>query len=30
MSLIRQGRLSVCEITPAEFNVVLELGETKA
>jgi predicted RNA-binding protein with PUA-like domain len=29
LSLIRQGRLSVCEIRPTEFAVLLELGQTR-
>ncbi|HEX5552821.1 MAG TPA: EVE domain-containing protein [Chitinophagaceae bacterium] len=29
ISLVRQGRLSVCEISPAEFKIILELGDTK-
>lgn len=30
LSLIRQGRLSVCEIDPDEFKTILALGKTKA
>lgn len=30
LSLIRQGRLSVCEINPDEFRTILALGKTKA
>ena len=29
ISLVKQGRLSVCPITDDEWNVILELGETK-
>ena len=29
LALVRQGRLSVCPITAAEYKVILELGEMK-
>lgn len=29
LSLIRQGRLSVCAVTPEEFEVIMEMGEMK-
>jgi len=29
LSLIRQGRLSVCPVSAGEFETILELGETK-
>lgn len=29
LSLIRQGRLSVCAVTPDEFNTILEMGGMK-
>lgn len=29
LSLIRQGRLSVCDIKEKEFNVILEMAQTK-
>jgi predicted RNA-binding protein with PUA-like domain len=29
LSLIRQGRLSVCAVTEEEFDTILEMGETK-
>jgi len=30
LSLIRQGRLSVCDLSPGEFNRILQMGQTKA
>lgn len=30
LSLVRQGRLSVCPVTPAEFEKILSMGKTKA
>ncbi|GEP91170.1 Predicted RNA-binding protein, contains PUA-like domain [Chitinophaga terrae (ex Kim and Jung 2007)] len=29
LSLIRQGRLSVCSVTPEEFEVIMEMGGMK-
>ncbi|PSL43355.1 putative RNA-binding protein with PUA-like domain [Chitinophaga niastensis] len=29
LSLIRQGRLSVCDLTPEEFEVIMEMGGMK-
>jgi predicted RNA-binding protein with PUA-like domain len=29
IALVRLGRLSVCPITDEEWNIILELGETK-
>jgi predicted RNA-binding protein with PUA-like domain len=29
LSLIKQGRLSVCAVTEEEFKTILEMGETK-
>jgi predicted RNA-binding protein with PUA-like domain len=29
LSLIRQGRLSVCAVTPEEFEVIMEMGGMK-
>jgi len=30
MALVKQSRLSVIPLTPAEFKIILELGETQA
>lgn len=30
LSLVRQGRLSVCDLSAGEFNRILQMGQTKA